>query len=252
MYYSLRLAAAVKQNLPLLVALRIGRKRRAAVRVRWFFAMTGRVRKLRYMSKRIMWAARTLQRGVRDFRACTAARLDVLRLLWLRAEDHARARQHRRRKKRVDDIPMAGRSDFGGALAILKNDEPWDTVTEKLDDVRSRLVNLRVLDHAPGGRVSKKRLRDVSAAKNAPARGPRPALASNSDDRSSRRRSAHHPSPPRSPRTIHVAPRGGAATRPRTHRYLERRLAALFRRGRGGGDRRRGPPGRRRVVDVGL
>ena len=47
-YWSARLAVAVKQNLRLLLAIRIDRKRRAARRLRWFFAQTHLLRLLKY------------------------------------------------------------------------------------------------------------------------------------------------------------------------------------------------------------
>ncbi|KAH8099157.1 hypothetical protein JL720_2138 [Aureococcus anophagefferens] len=134
-YYSARLARAAGQNMRLLLQIRIQRKRRALRRVAWFFAATERFRRFKHASARIHRSARAMQRGVRDFAACTTARVAVLRLLWLRS-----ARQ------------------------LLRDDDAWDKVSERMDVVRDRLVRKGVLKAPSSGHLDPALVRDVAGA----------------------------------------------------------------------------------------
>ena len=74
----------MKQNLRLLLAIRIDRKRRAARRLRWFFAQTHLLRLLKYGSGKLHGAAKVLQRGTRsrlggDARAAFSAKAALVK-----------------------------------------------------------------------------------------------------------------------------------------------------------------------------
>ena len=177
-YWSARLAVAVKQNLRLLLAIRIDRKRRAARRLRWFFAQTHLLRLLKYGSNKLHSAAKVLQRGTRSRQAATRARLSVLRLLWLRVEDELDAAKTAKLKRESlrasrgswDGHPeyIIGMKAYKPALKCLRNEEPWEKVQKKLDRNRKKLVRLRVVDHADFGRTQDKLLDSVEGAENAP------------------------------------------------------------------------------------
>ena len=177
-YWSARLAVAVKQNLRLLLAIRIDRKRRAARRLRWFFAQTHLLRLLKYGSGKLHGAAKVLQRGTRSRQAATRARLSVLRLLWLRVEDELDAAKTAKLKRESlrasrgswDGHPeyIIGMKAYKPALKCLRNEEPWEKVQKKLDRNRKKLVRLRVVDHADFGRTQDKLLDSVEGAENAP------------------------------------------------------------------------------------
>ena len=177
-YWSARLAVAVKQNLRLLLAIRIDRKRRAARRLRWFFAQTALLRLLKYGSNKLHGAAKVLQRGTRSRQAATKARLSVLRLLWLRVEDELDAAKTAKLKRESlrasqgswDGHPeyIIGMKQYKPALKCLRNEEPWEKVQKKLDRNRKKLVRLRVVDHADFGRTQDKLLDSVEGAENAP------------------------------------------------------------------------------------
>lgn len=177
-YWSARLVMAVRQNLRLLLQLRIGRKRRAARRMRWFFGQTKLLRLLRYASRKLHGAARVLQRGTRDRQAATKVRLAVLRLLWLRVEDDLDAAKTRKLKRESlrasrgswDGHPeyIVGIKSYHEALKCLRNEEPWDRLQTKLEKNREKLVLLRIMDHADFGRTQDNLLDSADGAERAP------------------------------------------------------------------------------------
>merc|ERR1711965_349033 len=129
-YWSARLAGAVKQNL------------------RWFFAQTALLRLLKYGSNKLHGAAKVLQRGTRSRQAATKARLSVLRLLWLRVEDELDAAKTAKLKRESlrasqgswDGPPeyIIGMKAYKPALKCLRNEEPWEKVQKKLDRNRKK------------------------------------------------------------------------------------------------------------------
>ncbi|KAK7238435.1 hypothetical protein SO694_00023481 [Aureococcus anophagefferens] len=165
-YYSARLARAAGQNMRLLLQIRIQRKRRALRRVAWFFAATERFRRFKHASARIHRSARAMQRGVRDFAACTTARVAVLRLLWLRCEDEhgALTKKKKKRKPRSKRKEDGEEEHYVGARQLLRDDDAWDKVSERMDVVRDRLVRKGVLKAPSSGHLDPALVRDVAGA----------------------------------------------------------------------------------------
>eukprot|EP00628_Pelagophyceae_sp_CCMP2097_P029905 CAMPEP_0184206222 /NCGR_PEP_ID=MMETSP0976-20121227/10480_1 /TAXON_ID=483370 /ORGANISM="non described non described, Strain CCMP2097" /LENGTH=546 /DNA_ID=CAMNT_0026510843 /DNA_START=1 /DNA_END=1637 /DNA_ORIENTATION=- len=138
-YYVSRLVGALRFNLRCTLALRIRVKRRALRRVRWLFNETETLRHFRALVRKILNAARLVQKWTRNYLACTAARTAVLRRLW---EDCGQSPQKPAIKpepiSRGDSRPRAPASNTAATLG----DCAWGRIDRRMDKLKGRLATV--------------------------------------------------------------------------------------------------------------